>query len=258
MKSAKSIQNLTENRSETVFNPTQPTVYFRGLNRVHVNRFKARTYIISNRLNAEWAVTDDIKSANIVIDLVQTENSKSLQMSVLSGPANLKPPVLAVFELVLDDKKLIQQLNQASRQLKQSNRNHNSSAGSYKVINVCGLLNESLSLFCDLLNKKSQATRFIPSIGVISSQSQLYRDQLLLIIDGKDKDSIQAYKSLIKKKLNANIIIDELTIAIIKSKDEALNEKVFDMVYEHSDNHTDITLINMEDESDLDVFVSYF
>ncbi len=63
---------------------------------------------------------------------------------------------------------------------------------------------------------------------------------------------------MVDKKLNGSIIIDELTVAIINNSDETLNEKIFDMVYDHSDDHTQVTLLNVEDEKELDIFVSYF
>jgi len=251
---------LTEDKHLSAVDLAQPKVYFRGINRVHINRFKAYTHIISNRLNATWLVTDDIMSANIVVDLLQLKNQhkKVMKMSVLSGTANLKPSVLMAFKLIFDDKRMVQQLNQASRKLSQANHSLKQSTAPEKVIKVCGLLNKSLSQLCDLLNQKSRGARFIPSDSVISTQNALYRDQLLLIVDGQDKQSVLAYEVFIAKKLNASIIIDQLTIAIIKSKDDAVNEKMFDLVYGYSDDHTQVTLLNIEDENELDVFVTYF
>ena len=251
----------TEDKQLLAADQTQPKVYFRGINRIHINRFKAYTHILANRLNATWLVTDDIKSANIVVDLILPENNnnkKALQMSVLAGTANLKPPVLMAFKLVFDDKKMVQLLNQASWQLSRTYPNKKPAIGTEKVIKVCGLLNKSLSSLCDKFNKKSQSTRFIPSVGVISSQIELYQNQLLLIVDGEDEESVMAYEFFIAKKQNANIIIDEFTVAIIKSKDQTINEKIFDLVYSHSDEHTQVTLLNMEDDNELDIFVAYF
>lgn len=251
---------LTKDKHLSSVDLAQPKVYFRGINRVHINRFKAYNHIISNRLNAIWLITDDLMSANVVVDLVQLKNQhkKVMKMSVLAGTANLKPSVLMAFKLVFDDKRMVQQLNQASRKLSQTNHSGKQSIAPGKVIKVCGLLNESLNLLCDSLNQKSQGARFVPSVGVISNQNVLYRDQLLLIVDGQDKESVLAYEIFIAKKLNASIIIDQLTIAIIKSKDEAVNEKMFDLVYGYSDDHTQVTLLNIEDENELDVFATYF
>ncbi len=253
------VQISTEKKLQASIDSAQPSVYFRGVNRVHINRFKAYTHIISNQLNANWLITDDIKSANVVVDWVQPadQHVKSLQMSVLAGTANLKPTVLSAFKLLFDDKKLVQQLNQASARLKQANHSTKGINKSEHVIKVCGLLNESLSLLCDLLNQKSPITRFVPSLGVISSHNELYQDQLLLIVDGQIETSVFAYKTLIAKKNSANIIIDKLTVAIIKSNDDTVNEKIFDMVYGDADDHTQVTLLNVEDEKELDFFVSY-
>ncbi len=250
----------TENKTLLAADQTQPKVYFRGINRIHVNRFKAYTHILANRLNASWLVTEDIKSANVVVDQIQAKKNdkKALQMSVLAGTANQQPPVLMAFKLVFDDKKMVQLLNRASWQLSRNAPNNNQAIGAAKVIKVCGLLNKSLSSLCDVLNKKSTTTSFVPSPGVISSQIELYQNQLLLIVDGQDEESIMACEYFMAKKQQANIIIDEFTVAIIKSSNEATDEKIFDLVYSLSDDHTQVTLLNMDDEQDLDSFVAYF
>lgn len=52
-----------------------PNVYFRGVNRVQINRFKAYTLILSNRLNSKWNITEDVKSANVLVDWVKDKKN---------------------------------------------------------------------------------------------------------------------------------------------------------------------------------------
>ncbi len=235
-----------------------PIVYFRGINRIHVNRFKAYTQILSNRLKSSWQITQDIKQANVVVGTSEVNGKKVMRLSVLTDLANLKPKSLYSFELTFEENKLVRQLNLASKHLLKGFQGDLQNESCHRTVTICGLLNESLSMLCDLLNQKSQDIEFTPSVGIFSSLNNLYRDHLLLVVDPKLPESMQAYQSLIEKKSQGNIIIDELTIAIIQNEDEQTNEEVFDLIYGNADASTQVTLLNPADERDLASFVQFF
>ncbi len=237
-----------------------PTVYFRGVNRIQINRFKAYLLILSNRLNKSWHVTQDIKSANIVVDWASDQNSneKYLRMSVLSATANLKPPVISSFKLSFEENQLCHLLNKASKQLLIAHNDYVVNKPNHETVKVVGLINESLSQICALLNEKNSGTQFLPSVGIFSTKSDIFNEKLLLIIDPIAPDSIRAYQSLLQKQLNGDIVINELTIAIISRSDNSSCEEIFDKVYDNADDNTQITLVNFEDEKELNSFVTYF
>ena len=237
-----------------------PNVYFRGVNRIQINRFKAYILIVSNRLKSTWNVTQDVKSANVVVEWVETENSdeKYLRMSVLAGTANLKPPVISAFKLSFIESELCVQLNQASKQLHLNHQDVVEPTPEHNTIKVAGLLNESLSQICTVLNSNNNDSYFIPCVGIFSAKSNIFRDKLLLMVDPQSPESIHAYQTLMHKKLRGDLVINELTIAIITKTDEDISEEIFDMIYDNSDNNTLVTLVNFEDEAELNSFVAYF
>lgn len=236
-----------------------PVVYFRGINRIHVNRFKAYTQILSNRLNTPWQITQDIKQANVVVEACTDDKGKNvMRLSVMSDMANLKPNSLYVFDLVFEENKLVRHLNLASKHLLKGFQGDLQVEPCSRNVTICGLLNESLSVLCDLLNQKSENIHFKPSVGIFSSLNNLYREHLLLVVDPKLPDSMRAYQSLVAKKSQGNIIINELIIAIIQYPDEQANEEVFDFIYGNADASTQVTLLNPADERDLESFVKFF
>lgn len=237
----------------------KPTVYFRGVNRVQINRFKAYTLILSNKLIHSWHITQDIKSANIVVEWVERKktNEKYLRMSVLSATANLKPPVIRSFKLSFEEKVLTTQLNKASKQLYLTHHDQKTSARP-DAVEVVGLLDESLSQICSLLNKKNSRINFKPSVGIFSSKAGIYNERILLIIDPNSPKSIHAYQTLLQKKVNGDVVINELIIAIINISNSENCEEIFDRVYENADDNTQVTLVNFKDENELHSFVTYF
>ncbi len=236
-----------------------PNVYFRGVNRVQINRFKAYILILSNRLATTWHVTQDIKTANVVVDWDENkESDKRLRMSILAGTANLKPPVIHSFKINFNENELARQLNQASKQLLIANKDADDLNLNQQEVQVCGLLNESLSKICLQLNANATNADFVPSVGIFSTKTNIYKEKLLLIIDPNSPDSVRAYQALMHKKLNGDLIINEFTIAIIYRAGEDVNEEIFDMVYDNADESTHVTLVNFEDDSELLSFVAYF
>ncbi|GJM05925.1 MAG: hypothetical protein DHS20C09_19210 [marine bacterium B5-7] len=266
METPNNIYNLNSatKKADDDAHSSQPMVYFGDVSRIHINRFKAYTQIIVDKLHANWEITEDLTKANIVVEVIYHEaiDKKSLQMSVLSGPAHLKPPVIHAFNISFDETKMIKQLNQASKQLLTNDQGENDDKGEAeeprtdKVIKVCGHLNESLEDICQLFNRTN--LQFFPGGDIFSDQSIMYHDQILFLVDPKSPESIAEYQVLMQKKLAAITIIDELTVAIINNPDDESSEDVFDLIYDLADDNTQVTLINLTDQSELDVFVNYF
>ncbi|MGJ8663953.1 MAG: hypothetical protein ACSHWU_09890 [Marinicella sp.] len=239
----------------------QPCVYFGNVSRIHINRFKAYTQIIADKLHTKWQITEDLKEANIVVEVIYHEaiNKKSLQMSVLSGPAHLKPPVIHAFNLSFDESKMIKQLNSASKQLSANDQPQEEDDGEIrtdKMIKVCGHLNQSLEDICQLFNRTN--LQFFPTHDIFSDQSTMYHDQILILVDPKSTESLAEFQLLMKKKHESVTIIDELTVAVINDPDDQSCEDVFDLIYDLADDNTQVTLLNLDDQNELDVFVNYF
>lgn len=131
-------------------------------------------------------------------------------MSVLAGTANLKPDVISSFKLSFEKKKLANQLNKASKQLVLTHQDYTETKLQQHEVKVAGLLNESLSQICSILNAKNNETRFIPSVGIFSSKADIFKEKLLLIIDPQSPDSIRAYQILINRILNGDLVINQL------------------------------------------------
>ncbi|MCX7553733.1 hypothetical protein OS175_07570 [Marinicella sp. S1101] len=234
-------------------------VYFRGVNRVQINRFKAYLLIFSSRLQNHWQVTDDIKSAQILIEWKQQKSSqeKHLSMAVLSGTVNQRPQVIKRFPLDFDEARMVNQLNQAYKLLRRSNNTIEEVSDDYQDIMVSGLLNLPLSQVCEQFNNLSQKTEFSPCVDLFSGKNDVFREKLLLLVDPTSADSIQAYKTLIKKKRQGDLIISELIIGVIQSANQHRNEAFFDQVYNHSDANTQVTMVDLNDESSLVSVVTY-
>lgn len=234
-------------------------VYFRGVNRVQVNRFKAYLLIFGSRLQQQWQVTEDIKSAQVVIEWKQQKSGqdKHLSMAVLSGTANQRPQVIKRFPLDFDEARMVNQLNQASKLLRRNINTVEDDRSKQQNIMVSGLLNLPLSQVCEQFNNLSQKTEFSPCVDLFSGKNDVFREKLLLLIDPTSAESIQAYKTLIKKKRQGDLIISELIIGVIQSTNQNRNEALFDQVYNHSDANTQVTMVNLNDQSSLVSVVTY-
>lgn len=238
----------------------KPNVYFRGVNRVHVNRFKAYLLTLSNRLNSHWTITQELSKANVVIEWKATEDAenKCLLMSVYAESASLKNQPIESFALNLEENELARKLNQASKKLAKLKRNQVKKGTKTKQISVCGLLNESLSELCQQLNTQTNTTKFIPAANLFSDKTDHIKTPLLLLVDPQSTDSIQTAQVLMQKKVNGSLTVNELTIVIMSAPDEEANERAFDLIYDQADDQTQVTLLDFTNESALDAFVHYF
>jgi len=253
---------MTHNTTLATMKPTDrpqaktqltPTVYFRGINRVHINRFKAYTQILANSLNDQWCITDDLKQANVVIELDSNSGEKRpMRLSVLAATANLKPSALWSTLLSFTEHELVRQLNQASRQLRQGFSGSPDNLVADKVFAVCNLTTETTA-WSERFQAHSASIQFEPINDLQAWQDDLFHQQVLMLVDPNDPDSINQCLSLMAAKSQGDLIIEQLIVAITDTG--AAGESLFDQIYALADENTQVSTLNPIDASQWQDFV---
>lgn len=237
-----------------------PKVYFRGVNRIHINRFKAYVHILSNRLRYKWQVTDDISKSSAIISYDEENDSESaITLSLYAEQPNLNPPAIGQYKLVFDEESLIKLLNLAGRKLslakKEIKENQNISKKKIKVSSFSQSLSKQ---FCDQLESLSERSiyKFINSPNLLDDDSMLFVDHLLFVVDPSNESSKNAYFKLEQLKAEG-LTINELTVIIVKHENQDLCEDVFDEIYDDCDESTQVIMIDLHNQEDVKNFVGY-
>ena len=238
-----------------------PKIYFRGVNRIHINRFKAYTNILSNRLKHRWQVTDNISEANVVATYQEQDNDKSVICLSLYGSApNLNPPVLDQFKLNFEEHSLIKQLNQAGRQLRLV-KNSKPSQQPIKVqqIRVSGLPYESSFALCKKLNaiNTNEKVHFTHVKDALNDDSTIFINQLIFVVEPNNMASVNAFYELEQLRKQDDLTIDQLTVLVINKQNGKDCEDLFDEIYDQCDESTQVTLLDVSHEIDIKTFISF-
>jgi|GEM_PF-5018268 len=239
-----------------------PKIYFRGVNRIHINRFKAYTHILSNRLNHHWKITDNISEANAVATYQEQDNEASVICLTLYGSApNLNPPAIDQIKLSFEEHSLIKQLNQAGRKLKLV-KNTKATNDSIKIqkIRVSGLPVESSMALCKQLNatNTNKKLHFKHVADALNDESIIFINQLIFVVEPSNKDSINAFYELEKLRQQDDLTIDQLTVLVMKRQDDQSSEDLFDEIYDRCDESTQVTLLDWTQNDDIKSFISFF
>ncbi len=239
-----------------------PKIYFRGVNRIHVNRFKAYTHILSNRLKYNWQVTESISEANAVATYQEQNNDKSvICLALYDSAPNLNPPAIDQMKLSFDEQSLIKQLNQAGRKLSLVKNNKSSDMpAKIQKIRVSGLPADSSRNLCKKLNSvnPNDMIHFKFVEDTINDESIIFIDQLIFVVEPNDPASVQAFYELEKLRRQDDLTIDQLTILVINNQQDVHSEQLFDEIYDQCDESTQVTLLNISNQDDLLSFISFF
>ena len=181
-----------------------PKIYFRGVNRIQINRFKAYTQILSNRLKQSWSVTDDLADANVVATNTDPTDSKSkICLSLYDSPPNLNPKPISQVILSFDENNMVKQLNLASKKLKSTKfRAHDEAADDARLIKLSGSPDQIALNFCDQLNNESKddpKLKFTYLSNPLDDNSSIFINHLLFVIDPTNLSSVNAFFQLEKK-----------------------------------------------------------
>ncbi len=237
-----------------------PKVYFRGVNRIHINRFKAYVHILSNRLSYKWQVTEDISKSSAIISYEDESNSESaITLSLFAEQPNLNPPSIGQYKLVFDEEALIKLLNSAGKKLSLAKKViKESHIGNKKKINVCSYSDQLTIQMCTQLNtaSKSSEYKFINSTSILEDDSTLFIDQLVFIVDPASETSQKAYFKLEQLKAEG-LTINELTLVVAKIDNTALCEDIFDEIYDSCDASTQVIMLDLNNKDDFKNFIGY-
>jgi len=237
-----------------------PIIYFRGVSRIHVNRFKAYTHILSNRLKHRWQVTDILSHANVV-GTYQDEGDESVMcLSLYDKPPNLNPPAINKINFKFEEHSMIKKLNRAGRELDLLKCNQAATnTDKQKVIKVSGLSKESTDTLCKQLNSLSGNQLYFKYLpNVLDDDSTIFINQLLFVIDPLDINSLQAFQQLEIKRQVDDLTIDELTVVVLHSDEVENIDSIFDDIYDQCNDNTQVTLLNPKTEIDLENFINFF
>jgi hypothetical protein len=237
-----------------------PKVYFRGVNRIHINRFKAYVHILSNRLRYKWQVTDDISKSNAIATYEDEGNSEStIKLSLYAEQPNLKPPAIGEYKLAFDEKALIKQLNSAGRKLSLAKKEIKESKFKTRTkINISSHSKKLTDQFCLLLKKVSddEQFKFVDSSDILQDDSTLFIEQLLFVVDPINEKSLHAYYEFEQQKVDG-LTVNEMTVVVLKRQDEGKCEDVFDQIYDTCDESTQVILLDIKTREDIRNFISY-
>lgn len=239
-----------------------PKIYFRGVNRIHINRFKAYMHILSNRLNHHWQITENISEANAVATYQEQNNDTSVICLSLYGSApNLNPPVIDQIKLSFEEHSLIKQLNQAGRRLKLvKNQKVANDTSKIQKIRISGLPIESSFALCKKLNKinPNQKLRFKHVEDALNDDSIIFINQLIFVVEPSNVASVNAFYELEKLRQQDDLTIDQLTVLVMHSQDGHDSVDLFDEIYDRCDESTQVTLLDMTKDDDIKTFISFF
>ena len=236
---------------------TSAKIYFRDINRIHINRFKAYHHIIAERLKHAWEITDNISCADAVASYHDQKNHSLISLSLYDSPPNLNPPALDQFILIFEENKLIKQLNDASRQLK-LNSKRSTTKNQTTHITVCGKAGLQTSIFCDLLNQLNvdKNLTFTYTETILDADNIQTFEHLLVVVSPDIPDSREylTYIELLRSqfKLSTN----ELTVVV--NNNHKFSESVFDNIYDTCDESTQVALLDIRNEEELESFIQLF
>lgn len=238
-----------------------PKVYFRGVNRIHINRFKAYVHILSNRLRYKWQVTENISEANAIITYEVEGNSKSkLNFTLYVEKPNLNPPAIGEYKLAFDENNLIKQLNSAGRKLSLAKKEIKESKGSNTAkLDIYSHSKKLTEQFCKLLESLSQndQLKFVNSSDLLLNDSTLFIEQLLFVVDPINEKSKKAYFELEQHK-NDGLVVNDMTVVVLKRNDGNKCEDIFDEIYDACDESTQVIMLDVKSKQDIKNFISYF
>ncbi|TDR22613.1 hypothetical protein [Marinicella litoralis] len=252
--------NLFFNNDESAMK-AGPKIYFRGVNRIHINRFKAYTHILSNRLNHLWQVTDNISEANAVATYLEQDNDKSvICLSLYDSAPNLNPPAIDYYELNFDEKSLIKQLNQAGRKFSLSNTPQvTDQTNLTKKIRVSGLPVKASETLCQKLNQLNTNNRlyFKHVVDAINDESTIFINHMVFVVEPNDPESVNAFYALEQLREQDDLTVDQLSVILIKNQNSEVCENLFDEIYDRCDESTQVILLDVTEDNDLKTFISY-
>ena len=232
-----------------------PKIYFRGVNRIHVNRFKAYLHILSNRLKHHWQITDLVSEAQAVITYEDNASDKGMMhLNLYADTANHASKSVKTFQFDFDENRLIKQLNRAGNQL--SLLKTDLILSQKKKIKIFSHNSELTKNMLNSLN--GVAKKFKASVDILSENASLFIDHLLLLIDATSIESVHMFYQLEEQRRQNNLTVNEFTVAILHNGKVDLSEQVFDEIYEQADSNTQITLLNKQSNAELNDFVKYF
>jgi len=236
-------------------------IYFRGVNRIHVNRFKAYSQILSNKLKYQWQITDDISQADAVATYQEGDDDQSvITLKLYTSPPNLNPPVLDQLNLSFEEQSLIKQLNQAGRKLTLARKQQGEQLSKARKIKLSGYPTGASESLCKMLNEHKEHNhnlhfKFISD--VLNNEDIIFLDHLLFVVDPGDEDSVRRYFELETKRQQDDLTINELTVVLLKFADGSDYEQVFDDIYDACDESTQVSLLNVNERSDIQQFINY-
>ncbi|WP_223787686.1 hypothetical protein [Marinicella meishanensis] len=232
-----------------------PMVYFRGVNRIHINRFKAYTQILTNNLNAEWRITDDPKVANVVIEQRnQAGDDKAMQLAVLADTANHQPQVVWSTELSFKESQLVRQLNQASKKLRQGFDGSRETVVTAREFEVCDLTSSNQA-WVARLQALTTTIEFQAVTDLDAWYNDLFHQQVLLLVDPQHPRSSQLCMSLMNAKQQGDVIIEQLTVVI--TDEGQAGESLFDRVYDLADDATQVSTLDPANVQQWQDFVQF-
>jgi len=238
-------------------------IYFRGVNRIHVNRFKAYSQILSNKLKQQWHITDDISQADAVATYQEADNDQSVIILKLYASApNLNPPVVDQMNITFEEHSLIKQLNQAARKLTLVKQQKLQSATPLKTrkIKLSGYPSGAAESLCRMLNQHKSAEQnmhFKFLSDVLNDEDIIFLDHLLFVVDPGDQTSVNRYFELEKKRQDDDLTINELTVVLLRFPDCTDFERVFDDIYDACDETTQVSLLNVKEDTEIQQFINY-
>jgi hypothetical protein len=236
-------------------------IYFRGVNRIHVNRFKAYSQILSNKLKYQWQITEEISQADAVATYQEGDRDQSvITLKLYTSSPNLNPPVLDQLNITFEEQSLIKQLNQAGRKLTLAKQQQGAQLSKARKIKLSGYPMGAAESLCRMLNENKDRAhnlhfKFISD--VLHDEDIIFLDHLLFVVDPGDEDSVKRYFELENKRQQDDLTIDELTVVLMKFADCTDFEQVFDEIYDACDETTQVSLLNVNEQSEIQQFINY-
>ncbi|MEZ5470975.1 MAG: hypothetical protein R3E90_04285 [Marinicella sp.] len=250
---------LKTNTKKAAASQIGPKVYFRGIHRIHINRFKAYTNIFAGRLKDIWNITDNISEANVVATHQQNSSSTDIFFELYDSSPNLKPEPIDQFRLSFNEHEMVKQLNLASNKLKLAINNgsldQNKSALTIHIACKPDVVAKDLCQRMNELNNAQPHIRFSHLSNTLCS-STIFVEHLTYVINPYEINSINGYYELEQRRKQDDLTIDQLTVIIVKHEDEIISEQIFDDVYSQSDESTQVTLLDITTDLDIKNFIS--
>ncbi len=236
-------------------------IYFKNPNRIHVNRFKAYTQVLSHKLIDSWQVTNDIRQAHVVATYVKDaakQQAAKIKLSLLSR-TNKKTTVFDTIQSGLKENQLIKHLNQASRKIKLANFDNTAvNHTPTQSIKVTGYTDHSLIQLCQQLNNMKGGNSFAAVSDLLSDQSVIFIEHLMLLVEPGVDDSVNNFFQLNEAIKTDQLTINHMTVVILKNHNDPQCEHVFDAIYAQCNDSTQVTILDISNEQELNNFAKFF